>query len=223
MLDTSRIIETPEGVELQVRIAGPMVRAIAWLLDTIIQFICYFFLATFLGILGLSGVGFFYISIFILIWFYKILFEVFYHGATPGKKAMGIHVLNANGTPVSWSSSVIRNLLRAVDFFPLFYGFGLISMYLSRDGQRLGDHAADTIVVYNSEKTELHDIPNVEPEQPPIPLQLEEQQAIIGFAERHEQLTEERNQELALILDKLIAGQSKSKLYQYANWLIGKR
>lgn len=86
--------------------------------------------------------------LFLLEWFYPIIFEVYRQGQTPGKKVMAIKVLQDNGIPVGWPTSLIRNLLRAVDFLPMMYGFGVVSMLIARNFRRLGDLAAGTLVVY---------------------------------------------------------------------------
>ena len=56
-----------------------------------------------------------------------VAFEVWVAGATPGKRSLGLIVLHDDGTPVACAASFTRNLLRAVDFMPVLYGFGLVS------------------------------------------------------------------------------------------------
>ena len=230
MLDTTRPIETPEGIELALRVAGPVVRALAWAMDFGIRILIYTVLSFFLGDLGDLGIGILLIAIFLLEWFYPVLFEVYRQGATPGKRAMKIKVLHELGTPVDWSASMIRNLLRAVDFLPLLYGFGLISMLINKDFKRIGDLAAGTVVVYeedslSSKKKEIA-LPEESPQAMPVILPLEQQQAIINFAERAQQLPLGRAAELANIVTPLTGetGEAAIKsLYQLANGLIGVR
>jgi uncharacterized RDD family membrane protein YckC len=67
-------------------------------------------------------------------------------GATLGKMALGLRVVKTDGSPISWSESIIRNLLRIVD--GLFaYLVGAILVWSSPRRQRLGDRAANTVVV----------------------------------------------------------------------------
>jgi uncharacterized RDD family membrane protein YckC len=67
-------------------------------------------------------------------------------GATLGKKALGLRVVKLDGSPIGWSESVIRNLLRIID--GLFsYLVGAILIWTSPLRQRLGDRAAKTVVV----------------------------------------------------------------------------
>lgn len=226
ILDTHRAIETPEGVELQLRVAGPVVRALAWLIDFLIRLAVYYAGLMAFATFGNFGIGLFLVLIFLLEWFYPVAFEVYRQGRTPGKQVMGIQVVNDNGTPVSWGPAMVRNLLRAVDFLPLFYGFGLSSMLMNRDFKRLGDLAAGTQVVYREAVQVAAAVPAATPQAFPLPLRLEEQRAVIAYAERLPRLTDERAEELADILTPLtrLAGRpAMARLVQTANWLLGKR
>jgi len=180
MLDTTRPVETPEGIELALRVAGPVVRALAWAMDFCIRAFIYTILFYLLFLFGKLGIGLWLVYIFIIEWFYPVLFEVYKQGATPGKRAMKIKVLHELGTPVDWSTSMIRNLLLTVDFLPFLYGFGLLSM-------------AGTVVVYEEEmliKKKIS-LPDEAPQAMPVTLPLEEQEAIIKFAERGQTLNRE--------------------------------
>ena len=226
MLDTYREIETPEGVELQLRAAGPVARVLAFAIDLMLRGVILILLSIGLSIVGNFGMGIFLIVVFLMEWFYPVLFEVYRQGETPGKRLFGLRVLNDNGTPVGWGPSLVRNLLRAVDFLPSFYGFGLASMLLSRDFKRLGDLAAGTVVVYQDRALRNLAIPAVPAFAPPLGLSLVEQRALITFAERSQRLTEDRSEELADLLTPLTGVQGRpgiQRLYQMANWLVGKR
>ncbi len=61
---------------------------------------------------------------------------------SPGKWLFGYIVTHGDGTPVSFSGSLTRTFMRIFDTNPV----GLIVMWLSRNRQRPGDLAADTIV-----------------------------------------------------------------------------
>ncbi len=222
MFDTIRRFEVPEGVDLELRLAGPVIRILAWLIDflirTAIQIAAYFVLLW----LGKIGMGIMLIVYFFIEWLYPVFFEL-YQGATPGKKTLNLYVCHDDGTPVNWHSSMLRNLLRVADFFPFLYGVGLLTMLINRDFKRLGDIAAGTVVVYRDKKTSNTSVPNTSPTPLPIPLTLTEQRAILDFAERHEFLSIPRRQELANILSSLTKKKDDSsvkELYQYANWLL---
>jgi uncharacterized RDD family membrane protein YckC len=232
MLDTTRPVETPEGIELSLRVAGPVVRAIAWVIDFAIRSVLYLALFfVFLVFLKEFGFGLWLIAIFILEWFYPVLFEVYGRGATPGKKAMKIRTIHELGTPVNWAAAMIRNLLRAIDFLPFLYGFGLVSMLLNKDFKRIGDLAAGTVVVYDEQISKFSPreslLSNEPPQALPITLSSEQQQAIIKFAERAKHLQPPgRDIELANIVTPLTEKEGEmgiKTLYQLANGLIGVR
>ncbi|MDR2013085.1 MAG: RDD family protein, partial [Rhodanobacter sp.] len=128
MLDTTAQVETPEGIALQLRSAGIVPRALAWAVDATIRIIAILVAAIVFALFGEGGIGFYFILAFVLLWFYPVLFEVLRDGQTPGKMAMNLRVINANGTPVTWLGSIVRNLLRTVDMLPLSYACGLVTM-----------------------------------------------------------------------------------------------
>ncbi len=200
MLDTRLKVETPEGVDLELTTAGPMSRFLAWILDLLLRLVVAALLSIPLALLGMFGTGMFLIIIFLLEWFYPVLFEVFFNGATVGKKALGLRVLNLDGTPVNWGASLVRNVMRAADILPFIYGFGLLAMLFSRRFQRLGDLAAGTIVVYTQRGLKpAHRPIDYPPLPPPVSLKLDEQRAVISFAQRLPFLSAARAQELAQI------------------------
>lgn len=79
---------------------------------------------------------------------YFILLEWLMNGQTPGKRLLHIRVIKQGGYALHFFDTLLRNLLRVVDFLPLFYGVGLTSILFTRDSQRLGDLVAGTLVVY---------------------------------------------------------------------------
>ena len=226
MLDTRRSIETPEGVELGLRLAGPVVRGYAWMIDLLIRFAVYIALGTVMGIFGNFGQGLYLIFVFLMEWFYPVVFELYNNGATPGKRSMGIKVVHDDGTEVTLQSSLLRNLLRSVDFLPVLYGIGLMSMLFNRDFKRLGDITAGTIVVYQDKLAEASDIISLAPRTPPVPLTPLEQKSIIQYAERVKLFTPQRSSELANILEGVTQEKDEKavqNLLQYANWMMGRR
>jgi uncharacterized RDD family membrane protein YckC len=226
-LDTARRIGTPEGIELSLPVAGPVPRALAWLIDLALRGGILIAISIVAGILGQFGGGLILIAAFALEWLFPAWCEVKMDGATPGKKAIGLRVLHDDGTPVRWPAAMTRNLLRAIDFLPLFYAFGLISTLINRDFKRLGDLAAHTIVVYREAKPHHFSVPAAPPLAPPVPLALEEQRAVLDFAERSNGLTAERAEELAELAEPLLAGSHRDaaslRLIRIANHLIGRK
>jgi uncharacterized RDD family membrane protein YckC len=87
--------------------------------------------------------------IFLFYWGYYVFFEMLWNGQTPGKRWTGLRVIRADGTPITLSESLIRNLTRLVDFLPAAYGVGIITMFIDKQSRRLGDLAAGTLVVHD--------------------------------------------------------------------------
>lgn len=227
MLDTVRRVATPEGVEITLRVAGPVPRALAYSLDLLLRGAVMFALMIAVSALGNFGSAIILLTAFLLEWLYPVLFEVLSAGATPGKRAMGLIVLNDDGTPVRWPASLTRNLLRAIDFLPFLYFVGFVTMVANRDFKRLGDLAANTLVVYRDEKSAAASIPETGPIAPSIPLTLAEQRTLLDFSERSNRLTAERAAELAEIVAPLTTGHSGPAAVQHivgiANHLVGRR
>lgn len=223
MLDTVRDFETPEGIELKLRCAGLVPRALAWLIDTLIRIGIDIVLSVVLLPLGKFGFGMFLIGLFAVEWFYPVVFEMFMDGATPGKRSMGLRVVHDDGTPVGWSASITRNLLRFVDFLPFLYLFGVVSMMFNRESRRLGDIVAGTVVVYAEEQRAAFDLPAAEAEAPLYVLLPDEQQAVVSFAERATQLTPERASELAALTGPLVesADEPAQQLFSHARYVTG--
>lgn len=93
------------------------------------------------GVLGLVST----LLIVLLFFGYFIVLEAT-RGATLGKMALGLRVVKTNGTPITWSDSLIRNLLRLIDGL-FYYLVGAMLIWASPLKQRLGDRAARTVVV----------------------------------------------------------------------------
>ena len=226
LLDTYRPVETPEGVELGLEVAGPVPRLLAWSIDVVLRVVIYLGMAMVLVVGGEVGQGLMLIGIFLVEWFYPVLFEVLANGATPGKKLFGLMVIHDDGTPVGWTPSVLRNLVRFADFLPFAYGFGLVTMLFTRDFKRLGDLAAGTVVVHREPDSLGFSVKSAPPVPPPVKLELPEQLAVINFAKRLATWSDQRARELAVILRPLTGAHGHdgvARLLGMANWLLGRR
>lgn len=199
-LDTRYQVETPEGIDLPLRPAGLMVRAIAFAIDLGIRGLIMGVLFIVLALLGRLGMGLGSLLLFAISWWYMVLFEVLRQGRSPGKQWMGLRVVHDDGTPIGWSASLLRNLLRFVDLLPFGYFLGAISCLQHPTFKRLGDIAAGTLVVYNERPLTRPQLPEAEPRRSPVPLTLAEQRAVLGFAERQGELSPARVNELAALL-----------------------
>ncbi len=225
LLDTARRVPTPEGIEIGLRLAGPVPRAIAWVIDLALRVAALWLLLVALAVLAKIGTAVFLLAYFFLEWLFPAWCEVRWGGATPGKKALGLVVLHDDGTPVAWPAALTRNLLRVVDFLPFLYCIGFLSTVVNRDFKRLGDLAAGTVVVYRDRAPKGFAIAAAPPLAPPIPLSAAEQRAILDYAERAPGLTEERTAELAQLAAGIAGAPSGAaeRLVRIANHLLGRR
>ena len=134
-----------------------------------------------------------------------------------------------NGLPVTPAASITRNLLRAADFMPALYGFGIVSMMLRKDFKRLGDIAANTLVVYRAPAAPKIAIDDIEPLAPVRPLPPEDQAAVVALAARAARLTPERLDELAALAAWVSGDAGRSgpqvtrRVLAVAHWLLGRR
>ena len=228
LLDSARSVTTPEGIDLQLRPAGPVVRSLAYLIDFVLRLVTLLVVSQLLFFVpdGL-GLGIFLVLFFLLEWIAPAWCEVTFAGATPGKKVMGMVVLYQDGRPVGWRGALLRNLLRAADFLPFAFGAGLICMTLTRDFRRLGDLVGGTVVVYRDAAVRDRSVPIVEPVAPQVILSLAEQRAVIDFAASLPAMTGERAIELAELATPItrgIAGQAAvDRLVGVANHFLGRR
>lgn len=230
-LDTQRRVATPEGCELTLRLAGPVVRARAWLIDAVARWMILALGFFVLSKLGGVGYGLFAIGYFVVGSLYPILFEIYWNGQSPGKRLSGLRVLRDDGTPVDWSAATARNLLRFLDALPVGYATGLAAIWINPDGKRLGDILAGTVVTYSASNIAGGEPNSVEtkryglPETPPFSLDEAEQRALLEFHQRAPLLTDERAEELALLAQPLTAGldgaAARARLARMAEYQMG--
>ena len=145
------LIKTPEGIVFSLLLAGPITRFLAWVVDFAVIAAAAGVargLLSFAGLIsidlsrGLTVLAYFFISIG-----YGMTAEWRWRGQTIGKRLLRLRVMDAQGLTLRFSQVVIRNILRFVDSLPLFYAVGGVACLFSRRAQRLGDIAADTIVI----------------------------------------------------------------------------
>ncbi|MBL8914421.1 MAG: RDD family protein [Archangium sp.] len=158
-------VATPERVSVELPIAGLGSRAMAYLVDVLllgaVALVVYFAISFFVPealntVLGL-GRSTLAIGVALLgggLWIYWTVFEVAWNGQSPGKRLVRIRVVKSDGSPTTFFSSAVRNLLRLVDFLPTCYPVGVITMLIDKKHRRLGDLLAGTILV-RDEKVSL--------------------------------------------------------------------
>jgi uncharacterized RDD family membrane protein YckC len=152
-------IETPEQIALEFPLASAGSRFLALAIDTLLQLAGFLVLGMFaLGVSGIrntiqSGAFTWALAVLIILAFllyygYYAAFEALWSGQTPGKRAIRLRVITTSGRPITPYDSILRNLLRIVDQLPGIYTVGLLSVFFTERNQRLGDLAADTVVVH---------------------------------------------------------------------------
>lgn len=151
MKTSTLVIRTPEGIVFSQSLAGPVIRFLAWFIDQL-------FIQVLLTVLGIliscvailsPGIG---IAFYVIGWFvvgigYGIFFEWSWRGQTIGKKLFRLRVVDVQGMRLQFNQIVVRNLLRFVDELPVFYFVGGVTCWLNSKCQRLGDLAANTVVI----------------------------------------------------------------------------
>lgn len=189
-------IDTPENVTFGYEVAGIGSRFVAAFIDNLIltailfalNIAVFVFLATLADNMPSSNfdepstdqewVGYLVIAIytlinFMIIWGYYLLFEWFWHGQTPGKRAAKLRVVRIDGSPVSFVPVAVRNLVRIVDMLPAAYGVGVVTMFCNRESRRLGDFAAGTLVIKDQGELNLTTLMAEMPQSAPAALRTE--------------------------------------------------
>ncbi len=157
-------IETPENVAFDYEMAGIGSRFLAAMVDTALIVVLQLIVAVVALIMtralegdSLSGSSWLSrwlpailgLLAFAFFWGYYVFFEMLWNGQSPGKRLTGLRVIRTDGTPVTLTESIIRNLVRLIDFLPILYGAGVVAMFINEQARRLGDLAAGTLVVHD--------------------------------------------------------------------------
>ena len=166
---------------------------------------------------------------FLLDWLYPVVFEAGRRGATPGKRFMGLRVVQSSGAPITFGQAVVRNFLRFIDSMPLYtYAFGMVSCLASSRFQRLGDLAAGTVVVYDRMPPQpwIAAVEAVPPQPLPVALTADETRALGLFIERTGLWPQGRRIEIAnhaSVLTGATGEEGVSRLLGMARWVREKR
>lgn len=225
MIDGRLSLTTPEGTRLLLTPAGPAARAWAWAIDFLIWLVFVIIMLMLMTESKLAR-GIFSVILFVSFWGYPILFEVYARGQTLGKRVMGLEVRRANGLPVGWRESSLRNLMLVADFMPLLYATGLLCMLFDRHFRRLGDIVAGTIVVYRDKAPAPRQAAGdaLAPPQPlPFPLPPHQQRALADLFEREQDLPRARMEELGDIAEPLTGATGEASLDKLRAYAAGLR
>ncbi len=146
---TGATITTPEHVEIRLEPAGAGSRFLAIMIDSLMTnglSVLILWVAATLLPMGFAAA--IYVSAsFLLTWGWHVYFETRHGGRSPGKRALRLRVVDARGLPISLHQALVRNVMRAIDFAPAFYGFAAIATLVDPRRRRLGDLVADTLVI----------------------------------------------------------------------------
>jgi len=181
--DTDLVVATPERVSFDYQVAGIGTRAIAQLLDLLILggvLLGVLLAALAVGQTGSDALAYLLavIGSFVVTFGYFWACEAFWSGQTVGKKVFRLRAVGDRGEPMTFVQAGIRNIVRVIDFLPYAYGVGMVVLFINGKGKRLGDLAAGTIVVKDSDSLQLWQLPggrapapaaSPQPETPPIP------------------------------------------------------
>ena len=218
-------VATPERVVLALPVAGIGYRSIAYLVDVCLLFV-FWIVAYFVFTLvvadvlalveGMSGLTktLAILGWFATQWLFWTVSEVFWNGQTPGKRLLRIRVVREDGGPAGFFESAVRNLCRVIDFLPMGYAVGLLTMLVTRQNRRLGDLLAGTLLV-REEKFDLDKYAAPAPiDALPVPRALglgplasAETELILGYLSRRASLTAEARRRLGFkLFERFAAG-----------------
>jgi len=229
-LDDVATVETPEQIELALPLAGVGSRALAFILDFLIQLIPIIIALTI--VMASSSIepisktekgevvqdvrpsvmaaAVFSLIVFVTNFLYFTFFDLVSRGQSPGKRALKLRVVRDGGLAIDARSSLIRNLVRTVDMLPGFYVLGLLSIFLSREHKRIGDLAAGTLVIRDRPEAvgDLSEIVSIRPRSasagPGSTLSGPDRALLHDYLERRDKLPEEARYRVARqIADKL--------------------
>jgi uncharacterized RDD family membrane protein YckC len=228
-MDTIVRVASPDGIAFDLHPAGVIVRMLAFLMDMLFQGIAGIILGVVLVIFKVTGTWIISLSAFILIWFYYVIFELLYAGRSPGKMILGLQVVLADGSPVTASASLLRNLLRVFD---VFFAIGILVPVFNNGFRRLGDIVAGTLVVYAPERLmrieAKLDFSDIEARPAQRILDTGAADVVLSYARRRKDFSPELRKELARTASEVyLAGATdedpETSVLSLAAWYAGMR
>lgn len=146
---------------------------------------------------------------FAIFWGYYLVFELGWHGQTPGKRLAGTRVVKLDGDGPGFLEVAIRNLVRLVDFLPFGYALGFVTMFFNRNARRLGDFAAGTLVVRQAEGLKLDALIQAAPTTTPLSAPLSSAANRPPEIPNLRRLTGDDYQLICTVLDRQMRGQTE--------------
>ena len=166
--DSDLVVATPERVSFDYQVAGLGTRAVAQIVDLLIVAgilgaVYFVALAAELASSDTLATLIVVLGSFVVIFGYFWVSESLWSGQTIGKKIFRLRAVGDRGEPLTFMQAGIRNIVRIVDFLPYAYGVGLVVLFANGKGKRLGDLAAGTVVVKDSDHVGLWQLPGGKP------------------------------------------------------------
>ncbi|MBK7007950.1 MAG: RDD family protein [Saprospiraceae bacterium] len=137
-------IVNPQNVVIEYTRATLGNRILARIIDLVIWYALIIVAGIAAGATGSWVLG---IILFLPIFFYTFLTETLSNGQTPGKKTMSLRVIARDGGKLSSLALLLRWVMLLIDLWLTQGVAGIISIVVSKNGQRLGDLTADTYVI----------------------------------------------------------------------------
>ncbi len=152
-------INTAQNVHINYSISSLGYRMTGILIDLVILLVYLIILGylqdgmdEFMDSLTSFGIG---QLLFLPVAIYSLFFNIVFNGRTPGKFIVGTKVVKVDGSPASWSDYLVTWMLRLIDIWVISPGIGVMAIVFSDRNQRLGDMAADTIVIDTRKKVKV--------------------------------------------------------------------
>lgn len=158
-------IETAQNIRIKQNVAPVSDRILAFIIDILIitgYYIIVFLILNSLGYIPSESLIVTYVLLSLPVFFYSLLFEVLMNGQSPGKYFLRIRVTKIDGSKPTFSSYLIRWMLRLIDIDLASGSVALLTLLLNGKGQRLGDLAANTTVISEKKRISIHDTLNVD-------------------------------------------------------------
>jgi len=154
-------VQTAQNVEIEYEIASLSDRILAYLLD-LVFILAYYIVAALIFVLIKSVLPDVHFAIpliilFLPLFFYDLIFEIFFNGQSPAKRIRKIKVIRMDGLQPTIGNYLLRWLLRIVDISLSYGGAAIATILIGGKGQRLGDLAAGTTVISLKERAQLDD------------------------------------------------------------------
>jgi uncharacterized RDD family membrane protein YckC len=151
-------VHTTQNIDIEYEIGGLGERILAYLIDMGIFIALAIIINIIIASAGSTTIQVFLWIIYVLFIFYDLICEVFFNGQSIGKLIMKIRVISLDGARPKFSQYLLRWLFRMVDFAITLWLGGLISAAMTKNGQRIGDLVAGTVIIKTKPRTKMNNL-----------------------------------------------------------------